>query len=53
MSPKIRTLILKTQEEQCQPPKLHALELLEWKITDMRKKYKINNKYPSMEGYYK
>lgn len=33
--------------------KLHALEMLEWKITDMRKKYKINNKYPSTEKYYK
>jgi hypothetical protein len=33
--------------------KLHALEMLEWKITDLRKKYKMNNKYPSMEKYQK
>lgn len=28
--------------------KLHALEMLEWKITDMRSKYKSNGKYPSI-----
>lgn len=32
--------------------KLHALEMLEWKITDMRTKFKKNNKYPSMDKYY-
>ena len=31
--------------------KLHALELLEWKITDLRK-FKEKNKYPNMHKYY-
>ena len=33
--------------------KLHALEMLEWKIKDMRTENKSNNRYPSMDKYYK
>ena len=33
--------------------KLHALEMLEWKITDMRTKFKVKNIYPDMDKYYK
>lgn len=31
--------------------KLHAIEMLEWKISDLRKQ-KINGKYPNMRKYY-
>lgn len=31
--------------------RLHALEMLEWKITDVRRKYKINGRYPDMKKY--
>jgi len=31
--------------------KLHALEMLEWKIKDMRSKYKVNGEYPDMKIY--
>lgn len=33
--------------------KLHSLEMLEWKIFDMRSKFKVKNTYPGMDKYYK
>lgn len=33
--------------------KLHALEMLEWKISDMRSKYKAKGQYPDMMDYQK
>ena len=34
-----------------QATKLHALEMLEWKISDLRKKYRTGEKYPAMDNY--